>query len=82
MKKIFILIGVVCTLGSCVEQSTQNLSNEKKLELNEVEFLFEKDGIKVYSFRHYGNNHYFTNRGETITTIQQGKNSYREENIQ
>ena len=46
----------------------------------EVQFLFEKDGIKVYRFSDGGRFHYFTSKGETISTQQQGKNS-RQENI-
>jgi hypothetical protein len=45
-----------------------------------VEFLFEKDGIKVYRFTDVGTYHYFTSRGETITTQHYGKTSY-DENI-
>ena len=45
----------------------------------EVEFMFEKDGVKVYRF--YDNRyHYFTTNGETITTHSNGKSSY-DENI-
>lgn len=55
-------------------QSTETLGNNIK-----VEFLFEKDGIKVYRF-YDGNYHYFTSRGETMTSQSSGKTTY-EENI-
>jgi hypothetical protein len=45
-----------------------------------VEFLFEKDGIKVYRFTDGASYHYFTSRGETISSQQHGKTSY-DENI-
>jgi hypothetical protein len=47
----------------------------------EVEFLFEKDGVKVYRFRDGGKFHYYTSRGETMTTNSSDKSNY-EENIQ
>lgn len=46
-----------------------------------VQFLFEKDGIKVYRFEDGGCDHYFTSRGETISEIPEGKIT-RDENIQ
>ncbi len=55
-------------------QSTETLGKGFK-----VEFLFEKDGIKVYRFMD-GNYHYFTSRGETMTTQYSGKTT-SEENI-
>jgi hypothetical protein len=45
-----------------------------------VEYLFEKDGIKVYRFRDGGRTHYFTSKGETITTHHENKHEH-EENI-
>jgi hypothetical protein len=45
-----------------------------------VDFLFEKDGCKVYRFLD-GNYHYFTNCTETSSTVSCGKNCHREENI-
>jgi hypothetical protein len=46
-----------------------------------VEYLFTKDSVKVYRFTD-GNErtHYFTTRGETITSQKSGK-TYYEENI-
>jgi hypothetical protein len=50
----------------------------------EVEYLFEKDGVKVYRFYDNGYTHYFTTQGETISTQhnRSGKTTnYQEENI-
>ena len=44
-----------------------------------VELLFEQDSVKVYRF-YDGGYHYFTTRGETMTTQRKGKTSH-EENI-
>lgn len=44
-----------------------------------VTYLFEKDGIKVYRFHDGLNYHYFTSRGETITTQTSGSNKHRDE---
>ena len=46
----------------------------------ECTYLFEKDGIKVYRFYDGMEHHYFTSKGETITTQGSSKN-HREENI-
>ena len=76
MKKLVIL-GIAATLlSSCYKES---ISTEKVGDF-QVEFLFEKDGIKVYRFSDGGRAHYFTNRGETITTHSENK-SHRDENI-
>ena len=77
MKKIFIamwgtVIGI--TITGC-HKDPQAMSTEGNNV--QVEFLFEKDGVKVYRF-HDGRYHYFTTRGETMTSC---KSNY-EENIQ
>lgn len=46
-----------------------------------VEYLFTKDSVKVYRFQDGHRTHYFTTRGETITTQTAGKTNYQE-NIQ
>lgn len=76
MKKILLFIAVV-SLSSCMGdgiESTQTNNDEYK-----VTYLFEKDGIKVYRF-YDGDYHYFTSKGETITTQGTSK-SHHEENI-
>ena len=71
MKKVFIVAALFLT--ACHGDS---ISQEKKGDF-EVEFLFEQDGIKVYRFLD-GRYHYFTNKGETITTQHAGKSNWQE----
>lgn len=81
--KTFALILTVFTIMTLVygcynePQSTENVGKDGKFE---VEFLFEKDGIKMYRFMDGQRIHYFTTKGETISSQIVGKNSY-EENI-
>ncbi len=44
----------------------------------EVEYLFEKDGVKVYRFLDKGHYRYFTTLGETMTIQHNGKSNYTE----
>jgi hypothetical protein len=76
MKKLLILATAILaiTLTSC---SGDAISSETKGDFK-VEFLFEKDGIKVYRFRDGSRSHYFTNKGETTTTQNSGKSTYEE----
>jgi len=77
MKKLFIILMVGGLLSGCYRESQSSETLGKDIK---VEFLFEKDGIKVYRFND-GNYHYFTSRGETMTSRSVGKTTY-EENIQ
>jgi len=76
MKKIFLLLLTVGFLTGCYKEPQSSETVGKGIK---VEFLFEKDGIKVYRFND-GNYHYFTSKGETMSTIPEGKTS-REENM-
>ena len=76
MKKLLVIAFVVI-FASCLEKPVSKTTEGKGVE---VELLFEKDGIKVYRFWDGGCVHYFTDRGETITTQKEGKDDY-EENI-
>lgn len=80
MKKVFILLSIVL-LTSC-QQYKPAQSTEIQGNGFQVEFLFQQDSVKVYRFVDGGRTHYFTTRGETITTFKSGKNSHRDENIQ
>ncbi len=77
MKKTLIILGIALSLTSCVHEA-QSVSREG-IEF-EVEFLFEKDGVKMYRFYDNGRYHYYTDRGETMSSQTSGKSSY-EENI-
>ena len=71
---IFFFFLVAFTSCNKAAQSTVTKGNDIR-----VEFLFEQDSVKVYRFFDDGY-HYFTTRGETMTTQHRGKTHY-EENI-
>lgn len=75
MKKVLLIIATSILMGSCYNdpQSESRTPNGIK-----VEYLFEQDGVKVYRFDDGGGTHYFTTRGETMTTHSTGKTSYQE----
>ena len=77
MKKILLALTLAIVATGCYKdaQTTTTVGNGFK-----VEFLFKKDGVKVYRFFDGGDFHYFTSNGETMTTQYRGKNQY-EENI-
>jgi hypothetical protein len=72
---IFFFFLVAFTACHKAAQSTVTKGNNFQ-----VEFLFEQDSVKVYRFLDGGHYHYFTTRGETMTTQHRGKTHY-EENI-
>jgi len=80
MKTKLILLAICTVLfasckGEAISKSHEGIDFE-------VELLFEKDGIKMYRFYDNGRFHYYTDRGETISTHSTGdKNTYNE-NIQ
>jgi hypothetical protein len=76
-SKFLILAAAFVTLTAC-EKPAQSVSAEGINGAFEVEFLFEKEGVRVYRFYDNGRNHYFTTRGETITTQKSGKSHYDE----
>lgn len=75
MKKLLVILISAVLLTGCVKSP---LSSSKEGKDFIVEFLFEKDGIKVYRFRDAGHAHYFTSKGETISTQREGKKSFDE----
>ena len=88
MKKILAIYITFIVLGAMLFGACRNepMSKERlgKDDGFEVEYLFEKDGVKVYRFYDGMHFHYFTSRGETITTQTSGsgKNkTHYEENI-
>ena len=82
MKKILAIWIVFITLGAILFGACTNepMSKEQlgKNDGFEVEYLFEKDGVKVYRFWDSGHYHYFTSKGETISTQTVGKTTYSE----
>jgi hypothetical protein len=77
MKKIIIALIAVMVITGCYNDPQSSTLEGHGFQ---VEFLFEKDGVKVYRFRDGGRTHYFTTLGETISTQSAGKSHY-EENI-
>jgi hypothetical protein len=82
MKKTLAIYIVLIGLGAMIFGACTNepMSKERlgKDDGFEVEYLFEKDGIKVYRFYDNGRTHYFTTGGETISTQTAGKQTYSE----
>jgi hypothetical protein len=72
----FIMVGAII-FGACTNEP---ISKERigKDDGFEVEYLFDKDGVKVYRFFDVGRYHYFTTKGETISVQTEGKTEYRE----
>lgn len=79
MKKTIIALAIALTVTSCVHEAQSK--SQEGIDF-EVEFLFEKDGVKMYRFYDNGRFHYYTNTGETISTQDAGKNNTLQENIQ
>lgn len=76
MKQILTLLAII-TLTGCYNEP-QSIDRVGKNDKFEVEFLFEKDGIKMYRFVDGSHYHYFTTQGETISTQTSGKATYEE----
>jgi hypothetical protein len=88
MKKTLAIYIVLIGLGAMIFGACSNdpMSKERlgKDDGFEVEYLFEKDGVKMYRFYDAPHYHYFTSRGETITTQTSGSGKHEtrhEENI-
>jgi hypothetical protein len=77
MKKFFILFVGLTMLYGCIHEP-QSVEHTGKDDKFEIEYLFEKDGIKMYRFYDGGHYHYFTTGGQTITEQQSGKTTYEE----
>lgn len=75
MKKLLLISILGLTITSCVNDP---ISSSKEGVGIKVDLLFEKDGIKMYRFSDNGRYHYYTNRGEAISTQQSGKTTYQE----
>jgi hypothetical protein len=66
-KIISTLVFCTIVLISCMNKphSVEHLGKDDAFK---VEYLFEKDGIKMYRFFDGGRFHYFTSLNQTITT--------------
>lgn len=77
---LIVLFFLCITIIDVVKTEHQIKSSYPKIEL-----LFEYDGTKVYKFKDYSGEHYFTNKGECISpkTEMQGKTIFQyDETIQ
>jgi hypothetical protein len=70
---LVVFTAVAFTACNKVPQATTTKGNNIKVEL-----LFEQDSVKVYRFYDGGYYHYFTTRGETMSTKTAGKTTYQE----
>ena len=77
MKKILLTAIVITTMTGCFKEP-QSIGLAGKDNKFQVEFLFEKDGIKMYRFMDGSHYHYFTSNGQTISTQTSGKTTYEE----
>jgi len=75
MKKIVFVLMIVMLMSSCYKDPQETSTEGNGFR---VEFLFEKDGVKVYRFSDGGRYHYFTNKGETMRTQHKNKREYQE----
>lgn len=77
--KYFQMILLSILLSSC-EDRGQPVSITDAADNFNVEKIFKKDNCTVYRFYDSGN-HYFTDCGETMSTVSCGKHCTRQENI-
>lgn len=75
MKRVLLAGIIMMCISSCKNKPQSTTTEGFGIQ---VEYLFEKDGIKVYRFHDEGHAHYFTSRGETMSNQSQGKSTYQE----
>jgi hypothetical protein len=73
----YLTLAVALLLTSCINEP-MSVEHTGKNDEFKVEYLFEKDGIKVYRF-YDGRYHYFTTGGTTMSTYHESKQTYTEE---
>lgn len=76
MKKLLLIL-LIATMSGCFNEP-QSIEHTGKDDKFQIEYLFEKDGIKMYRFMDGSHYHYFTTNGETMSEQQNGKTSYEE----
>jgi hypothetical protein len=74
----YLTLAVALLLASCINDPISS-EHVGKNDAFEVEYLFEKDGIKIYRFFDNSHYHYFTTGGTTSSTYTSGKSTYTEE---
>jgi hypothetical protein len=84
MEKIIrslILVAVIACFFSCVSQRPISKLPPSNNGTYEVEYLFEHDGCKVYRFKDYGHNVYFTNCSNSITSVENDSTQIHVQNM-
>lgn len=77
MRKYFIIILFIFLYGCSVEPEQVEKTSNQNIK---VDFLFEKDGCRVYRFTDGGQNIYWTNCRGNISWKQGAKNKTRYQN--
>lgn len=77
MKKYFIIILFIFLYGCSVEPEQVEKTSNQNIK---VDFLFEKDGCRVYRFTDGGQNIYWTNCRGNISWKQGAKTKTRYQN--
>lgn len=79
MKKLLILCVVL--FASCEKKSVSSSTTKNGIK---IEFMFEKDGVKIYRFEDSNRYHYFTTKGEIINPQKESNGhsvNYYDDNI-
>lgn len=74
----YLTLAAALLLTSCMNEP-MSLEHAGKNDAFEIEYLFEKDGVKMYRFYDNMRYHYFTTGGTTMSTYQVNKQTYTEE---
>jgi hypothetical protein len=74
----YLTLATALLLTSCANDPISS-EHVGKNDAFKVEYLFEKDGIKIYRFLDNGRYHYFTTGGTTMSTYHSNKQTYTED---
>lgn len=75
MKTLLVIAAICCLLSSCKGKAKESIQDGDF----EVEFLFEKDGCKMYRFKDGGRYIYWSNccgKTQSDKTYNNGKSSH------
>jgi hypothetical protein len=78
MKRILVALSILTIALTGCYNDPQSVEHTGKDDKFQIEYLFEKDGIKMYRFMDGSHYHYFTTQGETMSMQQNGKTTYEE----
>lgn len=66
---LLILVTLTLVLHSCIISRPIEVSKAPNNQTYEIEYLFEKDGYKMYRFRDYGHYVYFTTKNGSTMSV-------------